>query len=88
MVFVAQAFQKEREAKLIETLKDRLRPFVEGQTEEFVNWATSEAQRLSPASMFSGLVNLGCVLSQTTQITIVAKWECFKWVESRPKFQF
>ena len=44
-----QAFQKEREEKLITILKNRLQPFVEGQTDEFINWANSEAQRLSKA---------------------------------------
>ncbi|KAL4589136.1 hypothetical protein LXL04_002038 [Taraxacum kok-saghyz] len=34
-------FQKERETKLITVLKNRLRPFVEGETKQFVNWATA-----------------------------------------------
>ncbi|MBA0591767.1 hypothetical protein Gorai_008766, partial [Gossypium raimondii] len=41
--------QKEREEKLITLLKNRLEPFVEGQTDEFINWANSEARRLSKA---------------------------------------
>lgn len=41
--------QKEREDKLVTTLKNKLEPFVEGQTDEFVNWATAEARRLSTA---------------------------------------
>ncbi|KAI3675249.1 hypothetical protein L1987_84837 [Smallanthus sonchifolius] len=45
-----KVLQKERETKLIAILEDRLQPFVEGQTEEFVAWAKSEAQRLSPAT--------------------------------------
>ena len=44
-----QAMQKEREDKLVTTLKNKLEPFVEGQTDEFVNWATAEARRLSTA---------------------------------------
>ncbi|CAI9104562.1 OLC1v1003265C4 [Oldenlandia corymbosa var. corymbosa] len=44
------ALQKEREEKLIVNLKNRLEPFVEGQTEEFVNWAKAEAQRLAHAA--------------------------------------
>ncbi|KAK1431148.1 hypothetical protein QVD17_14420 [Tagetes erecta] len=42
--------QKERETKLITNLKNRLRPFVEGQAFEFLGWATSEACRLSQAA--------------------------------------
>ncbi|XP_076934832.1 chaperone protein dnaJ 10-like [Bidens hawaiensis] len=49
-------FQKERETKLITNLKNRLRPFVEGQTSEFVSWATSEARQLSQAGRFSLLL--------------------------------
>lgn len=44
-----QALQKEREEKLITNLKNRLEPFVEGQTDEFIQWANSEACRLSAA---------------------------------------
>ncbi|GLT72003.1 hypothetical protein SLA2020_439780 [Shorea laevis] len=38
-----KAFQKQREEKLITLLKNRLEPCVEGQTEEFTQWANSEA---------------------------------------------
>lgn len=44
-----QALQKEREDKLVKILIDRLHPYVEGHIEEFVDWATSEAIRLSQA---------------------------------------
>ncbi|KAE8667402.1 Chaperone protein dnaJ 10 [Hibiscus syriacus] len=44
------ALQKEREEKLIIILKKRLQPFVDGKTNEFINWANSEAQRLLKAS--------------------------------------
>ncbi|XVE93681.1 hypothetical protein REPUB_Repub01dG0215000 [Reevesia pubescens] len=45
-----KAWQKEREEKLITILKNRLQPFVEGQTDEFINWANSEARQLSKAA--------------------------------------
>ncbi|KAL4555308.1 hypothetical protein LXL04_037924 [Taraxacum kok-saghyz] len=41
-----KALQKERETRLIANLKDRLRPFVEGQTTEFVDWATSDILKM------------------------------------------
>ncbi|KAL8209633.1 hypothetical protein R6Q57_006365 [Mikania cordata] len=50
-------FQKEREMKLITNLKNHLRPFVEGQTSEFVNWATSEARQLSHAAFGEAMLH-------------------------------
>ncbi|XP_076937339.1 chaperone protein dnaJ 10-like [Bidens hawaiensis] len=50
-------FQKGREIKLITNLKNRLRPFVEGQASEFLKWATSEAQGLSQAAFGEAMLH-------------------------------
>jgi hypothetical protein len=50
--------QKERDEKLITNLKIRLETFVEGQENEFTNWAQSEARRLSTAGIISSSVNI------------------------------
>ncbi|KAJ8749493.1 hypothetical protein K2173_025688 [Erythroxylum novogranatense] len=48
---VLQAMQKEREEKLIMTIKNHLDPFVKGQVDEFIEWANSEAKGLSTAML-------------------------------------
>ncbi|TXG64598.1 hypothetical protein EZV62_011592 [Acer yangbiense] len=52
-----RALQREREDKLVTNLKNNLEPFVEGQTEEFVKWANSEARRLSAAAFGEAMLH-------------------------------
>ncbi|KAL4580291.1 hypothetical protein LXL04_016479 [Taraxacum kok-saghyz] len=56
-LFLSQVVQKEREEKLIQTLKDRLTPYVQGNKDEFVRNTEAEVLKLSNAAYGVDMLN-------------------------------
>ncbi|KAK6136729.1 hypothetical protein DH2020_029557 [Rehmannia glutinosa] len=54
---IMKGLQEEREEELIKILKNRLEPYVKGQKDDFLEWAKSEAHRLSQVAFGKAMLH-------------------------------